>query len=482
MKKRILALLLAAMITASMAACSSSTGDQTDDTGNNTNQEQNNGDNTNNTTPPAEEVVTWQDTNDTVYVIGQNLFLTGVENTQDVQIALQFTKLARVKVGSNGKSIVVMNGKQYTTLTNQLTTEDLLGEKFATCDPTIMYISDNDVAVRKYAYKNSDLIKKLNLNDTVQVVAKGDKWVKIQYDADNQYFVNADYVSDKEVMDANDINNYPAFTDVAEPYYLYVVEEKLTLRFCPSTESNEVMTLVYGDMLLVQKTGTDNDGDTWYRVKYTKQGTAGQGLIVKEGYVAQSKYVSTTNPMPSLDEKLQEYPSFTKNDAPVTLYVSTDAKSLNARKTPNASNADNIAFAYAQKSPVVVVATGTQNGIYWAMVESENQYYFVSYAYLTANSDGKPAAPTLDQVLAQYPTFSKLSVPKTMAAKDVTNCNPEPEERVADKDTLQLTAGEVVTVEAEGAYGGKTWYVFKKGDNYFFAGAEMFDANTEAAG
>ncbi len=480
MKKRILALLLAAMITATMAACSSSSGEQGENAGNNTNQEQNGG-NTD-TTPPVQEVVTWQDTNDTVYVIGQNLFLTGVDNTQDVKIAPQFTKLIRVKIGSNGKSVVVMDGKQYTTLTNQLTTEDLLGEKMTACDPTIMYISDNDVAIRKYAYKNSELIKKLYLNDTVQVIATGDNWVKIQYDADNQYFVNAAYVSEKEVMDANDINNYPAFTDVAEPYYLYVVEEKLTLRFCPSTESNEVMTLVYGDMLLVQKTGTDNDGDTWYQVKYSKQGTAGQGLIVKIGYVADSKYVSTVNPMPSLDEKLQEYPSFTKIDEVVTLYVSTDAKSLNARTTPNASNADNIAFAYAQKSPVKVVATGTQNGIYWAMVESENQYFFVSYAYLTASSDGKPAAPSLEQVLAQYPTFRKLSVPKTMAAKDVTNCNPEPEERVADKDTLQLTAGEVITVEAEGAYGGKTWYVFKKGDNYFFAGAEMFDENTEAAG
>ena len=31
-------------------------------------------------------------------------------------------------------------------------------------------------------------------------------------------------------------------------------------------------------------------------------------------------------------------------------------------------------------------------------------------------------------------------------------------------------------------YGGKTWYVFKKGDSYFFAGAEMFTVTPPSVG
>lgn len=479
MKKRILALLLAAMITATMAACDSSSGDRDDTNTNDPTQSEGNGNNTDNTTPPAPEVVTWQDTNDTVYVIGQNLFLTGVDNPQEVKVAPQYTKLNRLKKGSNGKSIVLLDGVQYTTLTNQLTTEDLLGETFVACDPTIMYISDNDVAVRQYAYKPSALIKTLMLNDTIQVIAKGEKWVKIQYDADNQYFVNADYVSATEVVDANDINNYPPFNPVTEQYYLYVVANSLTLRLCPSTDSDAVegASLEYGDKLLVLKTGTV-DGDTWYQVRVTKQGSAGQGSIIKEGYVAQSKYVSDQNPTPSLEEMLQAYPNFTKLAQTATMYVSTDAGSLNARTSPDASNAENIKFAYAQKGEVKVVATGLQNDIFWAMVEKDGNYYFVSHTYLTTKSDGTPEAPTLEQVLNAYPAFSKLDVAMSATAKGVTNCNPKPQEHEASEIKVQLTAGEVVSVEATGEYGGKTWYVFKKGDSYFFAGAEMFNVST----
>ena len=480
MKKRIFALLLATMITATMVACDSSTGDRVE--GDQTGGQIQGGGNTDTTpgTPDVPEVVTWQDTNDTVYVIGQNLFLTGVDNPQDVKVAPQYTKLSRLKIGSNGKSIVVMDGVQYTTLSNQLTTDDLLGESFAPCSPTIMYISDNDVAVRKFAHKSSELIKKLYMNDTVQVIAKGDKWVKIQYDANNQYFVNADYVSATEVVDANDIKNYPEFTPVTTSYNLYVLSTSLTLRKCPSTASDALTTMEFGNALTVLKTGVV-EGDTWYFVRFIQEGGVGQGSIIYEGYVAQSKYVSTENPAPSLEEMLALYPAFTALAQPATMYVSTDATSLNARTSPDATNAENVKFAFAQKTDVKVVATGSQNGIFWAMVEEEGAYYFVSYTYLTTKADGTPEAPTLDQILAAYPGFT-AAAPFSATAKKVTNCNPKPEEKPATQDTVQLTEGEVVTVEATGEYGGKTWYVFKKGDSYFFAGAEMFTVAPPSVG
>lgn len=482
MKKRILALLLAAMITASMAACQSSTGDRPDPTGDPTEGSQNLP--TDSTPTQAPDVVTWTTTNDTVYVSAQttSLVLIGVDNPSSVASVGAATKLHRVKYGSNGKSVVEYNGVQYYADTVSLTTEDLLGEGMTPCTPVTMYIKDNGVGVRKYATKNSQRIALLNLNDTITVVAKGDAWVKIQYDATSQYFVNAAYVSETEVKDVNDINNYPAFTDVEEEFVLYVAEGQLKLRKCPSVESEELTTMVYGSKMLV-KASAEVDGSIWYKVVYTAKGTeVGQGDMVYTGYVAKSKYVSTTNPAPDLSEMMNIYPSFTALDTAKTMYVSTEADTLYVRKTPERpeDNSNLAEFVFVQKSAVKVVATGNQNDIFWAMVEVEGKFYFVGHSYLTEDPTGKPTPMTLEQLLLTYPAFKQNETAKTVYAKGVTNCNPKPAEHSAEDISVKLNAGEAVSVIAEGLHGGKTWYVFQKNGEYFFAGAEMFSEQNPA--
>lgn len=488
MKKRILALLLAAMITASMAACQSSTGEREDPTGNPTEGSQNlpsdenpTGDNT-----PAEDpgVVTWTETNDTVYVDAQvsTLALIGVDNPSNVASVGEATKLHRIKYGSNGKSVVEYNGVQYYADTVSLTTEDLPGETMTACEPTTMYISDNGVGVRKYASKRAQLIAKLNLNNQITVIAKGDAWVKIQYDATSQYFVNAAYVSATTVTDVNDINNYPAFTAVT-PFVLYVAEGQLTLRKCPSIDSQGLTTMPYAAKMTAEASAVV-DGTTWYKVRFIEKGAEeGQGDTVHTGYVAESKYVSKVNPAPSLNEMLAIYPSFAAFGEAKTMYVSNKAETLYVRKTPErpVDNSNLASFVLVQKSPIKVVATGMHGDMIWAMIEVEGKFYFTGYSYLTEDPEGKPTPLTLEQLLFSYPSFTKNATAKTVYAKGVTNCNPKPAEHSAEDITVKLSAGEAVSVVAEGLYSGKTWYVFQKNGEYFFAGAEMFTEQTPAS-
>jgi len=463
-----------------MAACQSSTGEREDPSGDPTEGSQNLPTDTPTDTPDDPGVVTWTETNDTVYVDAQTatLALIGVDNPSNVASVGEATKLHRIKYGSNGKSVVEYNGVQYYADTVSLTTEDLLGETMTACEPTTMYITDNGVGVRKYASKNAQLIAKLNLNNQITVIAKGDAWVKIQYDATSQYFVNAAYVSATEVKDVNDINNYPAFTAVAEEFTLYVAEGQLKLRKCPSVDSQELTTMLYGNKMTVKASATV-EGTIWYKVVFIEKGAEeGQGDTVHTGYVAKSKYVSTTNPAPTLQEMLNFYSAFTALGEAKTMYVSTAASTLYARKTPeipqdNSNLADFVGFA--QKTAVKVVATGTQNDLYWAMVEYEGNFYFVSHSYLTEDPEGKPTPMTLEQLLNAYREFTQNTTAKTVYAKGVTNCNPKPAEHSAEEITVKLTAGEAVSVVAEGFYNGKTWYVFQKNGQYFFAGAEMFN-------
>ena len=130
MKKRIVALLLAGILTASLASCTT-TKDRENSTGGTENvQTRDPNANGNNGTPIV--TVTWQEVNETVYVTASSVTLVGVENTSQTAKASQMDRLTRVKIGSNGKSVVVKDNVQYTVDTKSVTAEDLLGEGFTT--------------------------------------------------------------------------------------------------------------------------------------------------------------------------------------------------------------------------------------------------------------------------------------------------------------------------------------------------------------
>ena len=340
MKNRILALLLAGLITASMVACTDTKSrDKGPGTGG-TEQVQTKDPNGNQNGGPT-ITVTWQDVNEQVYVISDKLTLTPVNDGTSIT-ASQMDKLTRVKVGSNGQSIVEVSGVQYTALSKSLSNEDLTGEFYEAVSPAqTMYVTTDG----------------LKLNDTVKVVAKGTKWYKIEHTDGKTYFVSAQYLSSTVVKDVNDLSNYPTITDYpeGERKTMYVIaSQSVNVRQAPNASADLVKdednvllrdaeVKVYADITI--------DGSNWSKVVY--QGKTGVNVV---GFV-NSRYLSVNKggvAQVTLDDILKDYDDFSRLEQPQTLYT---MDSLNVRSTPEVINGDNhnkIA-GYAKKGETVKV-------------------------------------------------------------------------------------------------------------------------------
>lgn len=481
MKNRILALLLAGLITASMVACTDTkrrdeglgTGGteavQTKDP--NTSGDPNNPTNT----------VTWQDVNEQVYVISTSLTLTPVSGGASVT-ASQMNKLTRVKIGSNGQSIVEKDGVQYTVLSKSLSNEDLTGEFYEKVSPAqTMYVTTN-VNIRTFASANDTFSKKvgegLKQNDTVKVVAKGTKWYMIEHTDGKNYFVSAQYLSTTAIEDVNDLSNYPTFTDYTTgPVKKYVIAlQSVNLRKAPNVLADLVdsadVSVLLRDAEVMVYADNDIDGGNWSKVAVMdKNGMSVVGFV-------NSRYLSTVKggvAQVTLDDMLKDYTGFTKLEAPQTMYT-TD--SLKVRSTPeviNDNDGGNWIAGYSKKGETVkVVATGTSNEIFWALVEYEdNKFGFASYAFLTTDPSGNPAPASLEQLLKANPNFTAVTTEKTVYAKDNTiSCLTAPQWEETEK---KLGDGEAVTVVATAEINYQTWYIYKTADGlYFFGVANWF--------
>ncbi|MBQ7347211.1 MAG: hypothetical protein IJW55_04580 [Clostridia bacterium] len=491
MKKRILALLLAGILTASLASCVT-TKDRNpgDDTGTGTEAYQTRDDGTGTTAPTP---VTWTDVDETVYVTASSMTLIGVENASNTVVVKQVDKLQRIKLGSNKKDIVVKDGVQYYADHANLTNADLLGETMTTCNKTTMY-ANGSANIRKYAnseYVFSSIIKTLSINETVTVVAKGDKWYKIEYqdgNATKNYFVFASLLSNEKVTDPDDLDNYnlSVFTD-CDPYLTkYVSTYALACRVAPSRKATAQIYLSEEDAVTVVATGMI-DGMEWSKVIIPKEESEGTGLDYYEGYVASDCLAETKGGVSkmTLAQMLAQYDNFKALDTAETMYVVHGENekywtvNLNVRSTPEfPKDNSNIVGSVTTKDAVKVVATGDAAETVWAMIEyGEGEYYFVSYKYLTTDPDGDEAPLTLDQLIAMYPAFTKCTE-KTVYANKVVNCNTAPvyQTEVSEK----LEKGEAVTVVAEGKVKYVDWYIFKTAEgNYYFAGQDLFSESAQ---
>ena len=484
MKNRILALLLAGLITASMASCTDTKRrDEGLGTGG-TEQIQTKDPNTNQNNGNPTGTITWQDVNEQVYVISDKLTLTPVNGGTSIT-ASQMDKLTRVKVGSNGQSIVEVSGVQYTVLSKSLSNEDLTGEFYDAVNPAqTMYVTTDGLNIRTYASANEAFSKKvgdgLKKNDTVKVVAKGSKWYKIEYVKDNQtkyYFVAAEYLSATEVKDVNDPTSYPTFDNYAEPKTMYVIATtSVHLRKYPNSAAI-IVDVLLRDAKVTVYADKDIDDSNWSYISV--EGDDGINVM---GYV-NSRYLSVNKggvAQVTLNDILKDYPAFKQLDAPQTLYT---MDSLNVRSTPELLDGENdnrVGPGYSKKGETVkVVATGYNAGLFWALVEWEDgKYGFASYAYLTTNPSGDPAAPNLEQLLALYPTFEALGAEKIVYAKENPNnagksytCNSAPEPQKTD--TL-LTVNQAVTVLASGVVNYQVWYLYETSDGVLYFGLEAW--------
>jgi len=482
MKKRILALLLAGVLTASLASCVTS-GERNEGTSTGGTEEfQTRGEDPKPVTP-----VTWIDVDETVYVTSSAMTLVSVENASTTVVAKQLDKLKRIKVGSNKKDIVLKDNVQYYADHAGLTTDDLMGESMVACADTVMY-ANSSANIRKYAtssYAFSSVIKTLQLNESVTVVARGDKWYRIRYTDGNFYYVFASLLSGEAVTDPNDLANYPDFPDLPEEerMTMYVSTHQLAFRKAPSTRADEVagVQLNKEDSVIVLSTATV-DGLQWSKVLVPMEAGEGTGGGYHVGFVA-SNCLSETKGGGSamtLDEMLALYDTFEALEAPLTMYVKkgTDPAqpviNLNVRSTPAfPEKGANIVGSLSTKDNVTVVAIGDAAEVVWAMLDyGEGEYYFVSYSYLTTDPEGDEIPLTLEQLIALYPAFTKCEERVVYATKQV-NCNTKPENQTDVAKKLEI--GEAVTVVAEGSVNYWTWYIFQTADgNLYFAAHDVF--------
>ena len=484
MKKRILALLLAGILTASLASCVTSKDRNDNETPSGTEEFQSREDTPTPTTP-----VTWTTVDETVYVTSSAMTLVSVENASTTTVAKQLDKLQRIKIGSNKKDIVVKDDVQYYADHAGLTTDDLMGEKMVACADTIMY-STGDVNIRRYAtssYAFSDAIKTLKLNETVTVVAKGDKWYRIRHTDGNLYYVFASLLSNELVTDPNDLSNYPSFTECRpeEGVTMYVATHQLAFRKAPSTRAAEVagVALKKEDAVIVIATVTV-EGMEWNKVVVVKEAGEGTGTTYLGGFVAANCLSETKGggSVMTLDEMLTMYETFEALAAPTTMYVKKDSdpaapiQRLNIRSTPAfPEKNENVVETIQTKDAVKVVAIGDAAEIVWAMIEyAEGEYYFVSYSYLTTDPEGEEIPLTLDQLIELYPIFEEC--PEAIVYATIqANCYTEPS---VDSDVAKkLEIGEAVTVVAKGYVQAEymDWYIFKTSDgSLYFAATNVF--------
>lgn len=493
MKKRIVTLLLAGLLTASLVACT--TTQERPNNGNGGTEQYTPTDPNNNPSAP----LTWTDVNETVYVTAA-MTLTGVDNPGDTTAVRLLDKLQRVRVGtgSNTQSIVVKDGKQYYAATKNLTADDLLGENFtALTAPKTMYVAEQKLNIRKYASSESfsTIITTLEMNSTVKVIAVGGQWSMIEYSGSN-CFVFSECLSETEVVDPDDINNYDmsAFDDFEESEHedMYVIlkydDGSLALRTCPSSKSTAKEYLSKGDRVVRIGKGMV-DGTEWSKIYILIQpdedeGTGEQSV---EGYVPSDFVSENKNGVPevSLEDMIKEYPAFSKLDAPQTMYVNENigSSTLIVRSSPeipekNANYVDELNF----KDQVKVVATGKGGEVFWAMIEqSQGEYYFVSYKYLTTDPAGKIVPLTFEQLLSTYPAFDECTPTTYYTTKEI-NCNTIPEYQKADEVPEKLAKGTAVTVVAKAKINHITWYLYRTAEgNYYFAGADLLTTTQPSA-
>ncbi len=485
MKKRILALLLAGLLTtSSLVSCVSST-NRPEDTGDKTEESQTRPTETTDNNNPITDPVTWNNVNETVYVVTSSLTLTSVNDSNTTVKAKLMEKLTRVKISTDGKrSVVEKDGVQYYVSSTYLNNTDLLGESFTACEPKTMY-ANGSVNVRTYASSDESFSKKivtLQTNDTVTVVAVGDKWSKIEYATDTYYFVYSEYLSETKVVDPNTVDYSSYFEEYNQT--LYITTDVLNVRKVPSLANGVEMIgkLSRDDQVTAIAKGTI-DGMLWYQILFPDEVSAGQTQTYTLAYIS-GKYASTTQGSTeiTLEDFLLDYPAFTELSTHKNMYVMANA--LNLRSTPEFPKDDkNIALTLVKKDALVLVATATIEDTKWGLVTVEvtednktvTKFLFVGSPdkNLTTSPDGEPAPLTLEELTAKY-NLTDIE-DKTVYAKGDVLYNTAPSNPDASS-TKKLEKNQTVTVVATCVANYAEWYVFLiEGDNtYYFAGSSHF--------
>ena len=487
MKKLITLAIVAGILTASLTSCLSKKGGGNEDT-----SRKPSGIITtdpSSITPPTPTSknpadLTYLDDNSSVYVKVEGAILREVANTTKTSTVAKFSgkptdKLTRTGISTDGSwSRVQLEGVEYYILTSSLTTDDLLAETFAEVTEATGYIYDSDggsVNLRTYPSSEnaiSPILSAIKTGTAVTILKTSSSmsgWVQIRADSKTGYVLGKFLKDSAPITLDTDFSKY--FTEYSEDKTMYVSTEKANLRKIPysgnEVKGSIVETLEKGNSVTVIGEGTVDDSK-WYQIDWVVKGTDGAPDQNETYYLHATTLSATATASTSLEDYMTSYPALTSSTK--TMYVSTN--SLNGRSTPavekdDDGNSVNIVKELKKKDQVNVVAIGLFDGTVWALAQDTNSsFYFVSYAYLTTDPDGKPVPATLTLASIQE-LYNFQAKTATGTVKVLANLYNTPE--VADENKLaQLQTGTTVQIVGTVTVSRNAWYVIQYNGEYCF--------------
>ena len=488
LKRNISLMILAGVLAASLASCAVSSDDPESTKGSSENPQYtytNDGGNTPETPTVDPEDVVYTPVNETVYVISENASFRLVSDTSQTAKFGLITEMTRTGYSSSW-SKVQYEGAEYYVATSALTADDLLGKSFTSCNKT-QYVNVNQVNVRKLASSNntiSGIAGTIDLDTEVKVTAEGEDWSKVQVTIDGKTvegFIYSEYLSDTKVnVEESEYLKY--FTALDEPVTMYVSGvSTANLRQKPYADDNRGPLvegvgkgLPEGTAVKVIAKGTVEEHD-WCMVEWSVNG------VPTKCYMSESCLSLTPGgQQATLDDMIKAYPGLVKYDSAMTLYTTG---SLNGRSSPSfAKDSDgkdfNIVKSLNKADAVKAVAygmletideDGSKFDMTWVLVEDEELgFYFVSYCYLTPNSDGTPAQipASLDELLELYGFTETTLTIKTSV--DINAMSTPDGSNVAK----EIAEGTTLKVVAQGQTGDEflkvKWFIVEYDDGLYF--------------
>lgn len=487
-KKNISLMILAGVLAASLASCAVSSDDPEVTKGSSENPYYTYTDDGNGNTPlptTDPEDVTYETRNETVYVISENASFRQVSDTSKTAKFGLITEMTRTGYSSSW-SKVQYEGTEYYVATSALTTDDLTGKTFTACNKT-RYVNVNQVNVRKLASANdtvSEILGTISLDTQVKVVAENETWSKVEVAIDGKSvtgFIRSEYLSETKInVEESEYLKY--FTSLDEPVTMYVSGvSTANLRQKPYADDNRGPLvdgvgkgLPEGTAVKVIAKGTV-EGHAWCMVEWSVNG------VPTKCYMSESCLSLTpAGQQATLDDMIKAYPGLVKYENAMALYTTG---SVNGRSSPSfVKDSDgkdfNIVKSLNKADEVKAVAygmlettddDGTKFDMTWVLVEDEAVgFYFVSYRYLTPNSDGTPAQipASLDELLELY-DFTKTTL--TIKTSADINAMSTPDGSNVAK---QIEEGTTLKVVAQGQTGDDflkvKWFIVEYDDGLYF--------------
>ena len=466
MKKRILTLLLAGLLAVSVVACNK--------------PEEN--PNTTGSSDAGSTYITDSDgnriVNETVYSLTNNLNLRNeASTTGEAAAKVDFgTVMTRLKAGDVW-SLVEYEGEQYYVMSEYITTDDLAGSTFTTCNKEMH--TTTDANVRKYptinSYVENNVVKTLIKGTTVTVVGENDTWYKIAMDG-KHYYISASVLDDGTIPSINDIEGYEskfANNNLLEnaPKTMYVTAS-LRIREYPSAVdaySTVLGSLKAGDSVEVYSVARMNDGKKWAQIKIlvdpADPASAKKPAYISFDYLSETKVGNNKE----LDSLLEAYTPYFKEVDDITMWVPKSINSVNVRTSPYAPEGDvsNRYKSLKSEEEVTVIALGEDKFADWCIVSlGEEGFYFVNIEYLTTD-ESKEAMLTKNSAL-KFSGIQECEPVEKSVKSNGAYYYIKPELTSTYLRGEKIAADTKLTVVAKGTYKSFDVYLVKVGANYWF--------------